>query len=202
MAHITDISKQVKNPGRINLYLDGEFYCGLDEFTAAAHRLRIDGEVDAEELARIVFDEECNSAFEKAMRFINVRMRSESEIRRILTEKRYSDIVIDTTVEKLASYRYIDDAEFARLYIEAHRKKWGVKKLKYALIPFGIDSEILESLFLDMPDQDEEAYKLAIKYIGSKELDMRKVYAHLLQKGFDGDTIGRVITRIKENEGE
>ncbi|MCL2796512.1 MAG: RecX family transcriptional regulator [Firmicutes bacterium] len=201
MALISSILPQKRNPDRVNLYLDGEFFCGLDAFTAGKFRLKEGVMCGAEELAQIVFEDECASAFEKAMRQVNVRMRSEHEIRAYLKDKQYAGYVIDAAIEKLINYRYIDDAEFCRLYADVHRKRWGSVKIKYALKNLGIESETIDEILSDMPDQVEEAFLLAEKYCRGKEFDSRKVYAHLMQKGFDSDTIKSAIERLKdENE--
>ena len=152
MARISEISAQKKNPDRVNLYIDGAFFCGLDAFTAASHRLKAGDEIDPPELERVIFDGECASAFEKSMRQINVRMRSEQEIRRYLAEKQYAAEVVDACIQKLIDYRYLDDAGFARLYAEAHRKKWGGMKIRYNLKSLGIDAEVLEHTLSEMPE--------------------------------------------------
>ena len=41
MKKITDIKEQAKNKKRVSIYLDGEFYCGLDLVTAVKNRLKI-----------------------------------------------------------------------------------------------------------------------------------------------------------------
>ena len=200
MALITEISPQKKHPGRMNLFLDGAFFCGLDAFTAQKYRLKEGGQVGSCELNHILNEDECASAFEKAMRQINVRMRSENEIRVYLSEKQYPALVIDAAIEKLKDYRYIDDAEFSRLYVEAHRQKWGSYKIRFALSQLGVESEILDETLSEMSDQDEEAYRLAEKYCGGGEVDSRKLYAHLMRKGFDSDTIKGAIKRLKEQD--
>ena len=190
---------QKKNKGRVNLYIDGEFCCGLDLFTAQKYRLKIDAEIEKAKLTQVVHDAECSSAFEKAMHLVNIRLRSEKEIRDYLQKKEYSAAIIEDSVEKLKSYRYINDAEFARMYIEAHRAKWGNLKIKFALKAAGVDAEIVAAAFEDIPDQTEEAYVLAVKYNRNKtEADRRKLFAHLMQKGFDTDTIRHALIKLKE----
>lgn len=199
MGRITAIEPQKNNKNRVNLYIDGEFYAGLDTFTAEKHRLKTGAEADAAKLAEVTFDSECASAFEKAMGKINARMRSEYEIRVYLAEKAYPEAVIESAVEKLKHYRYIDDAEFCRLWIGSRRARSGILKIRFELKTLGIEAEIIEEAFSGFPAQTEEAYRLAVKYRKSKEWDKRKAFAYLMQKGFESDTIKAALEAVEED---
>lgn len=198
MGIITDIQNQKKNKNRVSIFVDGEFFCGLDLLSCQKHRLKIDQEVDTQKLTLAVFDSECNSAFEKSLGLINSRMRSENEIAIYLKDKAYSSDIIDATIEKLKSYNYIDDSEFCRLYIESHRKSWGVKKIEYMLKMQKIDLEILAEAMQSLDTQAAEAHRLLVKFKGSKPFDKYKAYAHLAQKGFNSDCIKAAIRTLEE----
>ncbi|MCL2062677.1 MAG: RecX family transcriptional regulator [Firmicutes bacterium] len=140
-------------------------------------------------------------AFDKAANFLAYRMRSEKEVRDYLTKKQYAPAAIDDAVERLKEYRYVDDAEFARQYIDAYRKRWGVLKIRYGLKSAGIDAQILQDALSEMPDQEDEAYALAVKYQKNKpDMDTRKLYAHLAQKGFNADTVRTVLEMLKNEQ--
>ncbi|MDE7394991.1 MAG: RecX family transcriptional regulator, partial [Clostridiales bacterium] len=129
MGKITDIQPQKKRKSRVSIYIDGEFFCGLEKLTALEHRLKIGDEVNEEKLSRAVFESEVTQAFDKAAGHLAARPHSEEELRKYLTEKGFSSAVIDRALEKMSSYGYIDDAEFVRAYIESHRAKFGVRRL-------------------------------------------------------------------------
>ena len=203
MGHITDIMPQKKNKGRVSLFVDGEFFCGLDLFTAEKHRLKIDDEVDEDKLKEVVFSEECHSAFEKAMCKINERARSREEIWRYLTEKQYVEEVVEVTIEKLQNYKYLDDVTFSKFYIDSHKRRWGLKKIEYMLSGFGVSDEDIKIAMEEAPDQIEEVKALIEKYKRvKKESDKRKLYAYLMQKGFDSKTISAALEQIEEEENE
>ena len=199
MGKITDIQTQKKNPNRVSIFIDGEFYAGMDLFTSQKHRLKIDGDVDENKLKEVIFDAECSSAFEKALSLINTRFRAENEIIDYLKQKLYSEEIIDTTLEKLKSYNYVDDREFCRLYIDSHKKSWGYKKIEYMLKGLKIDAEILAEALGEIDTQQEEAVKLLEKYFKSKPFDKNKAYTHLAQKGFKGDCIKFAIAEAMAN---
>ena len=84
MATITDIKPQAKNKGRVNLYIDDRFYCGLEKLTALSCRLTVGDEIDPDRLSAAVAESECASAFEKAAKYLGLRPRTEREMRTYL----------------------------------------------------------------------------------------------------------------------
>jgi len=205
MGKITDIQIQKKNKDRVSIFIDGDFYSGMDLFTKEKHRLKIGSEVDEKILAVAVFESECNSAFEKSLSQINARMRTQKEILTYLKGKEYSNEIIDSTVQKLIDYKYIDDTEFCRLYIEAHKGKWGIKKIEFMLKGLGADRYAIDDAMAEFSEtgpQDDTAYNLLIKYKKQKPLDKNKAYMHLAQKGFSSDTIKMAIAKVLSEENE
>jgi len=194
MAKITDIQSQKKNKDRVSLFIDDDFFCGLDLLSCNKHRLKIGDEVDSEKLASAVLESECNSAFEKCMGLINNRIRTEKEIGAYLKEKQYGEDIIEKTIQKLTDYNFIDDKEFCRQYINSHRKKWGRLKIVYGLRQAGVNSDTINESFETETPQDSEAKILALKYIGNKPFDKQKLYAYLARKGFDSGIIKSAIS--------
>ena len=200
MGIITDIQVQKKNPSRVSVFIDGEFFCGLDDFTALKHRLKIGEAVNEEILAQAVLDSESSSAFEKSMGIIDIRLRTALEVQKYLQSKLYSEEVIELVLAKLKSYGYIDDTVFAQNYIRSKRKTWGRLKIVYSLKQAGVAQEVIDAVLQETPNQQSEAYALAVKYTGQKAFDKHKTYAYLMRKGFDSDTIKAAIQQILENE--
>ena len=54
---------------------------------------------------------------EKAVKYLNVRMRSTYEIRQYLRGKGFAGEDIEEVLELLAKYKYIDDAAYAGAFI-------------------------------------------------------------------------------------
>lgn len=205
MPKITKIDTQKKNANRVSIFLDDEFFCGLDMFTAQKHFLAIGKEVSREKLLEAVFDNETESAFEKCMRQLEGRLKSEKELRDYLFKKEYNNDVIENVIERLKRYNYINDAEFCRNYIASYLQRWGRKKIEFMLKSLILDKEVLVAALEEFPCQTESAYKLALKHIGSKEFNItqkQKTFAHLMQKGFDSDSIRGALARIEENINE
>jgi len=57
--------------------------------------------------------------YEAAARFLQVRARSVAEVRRRLTQAGYPPTLIESALERLSGSGYLDDAAFARAWVES-----------------------------------------------------------------------------------
>ena len=206
MGKITDITRQKRNKSRVSIYIDGEFVCGLDAVTAVGSRLNIGGEISPEELKRIVFASEANSAFERAVGYLSLSPRSKKEIARYLKDKGYDCEVIEETIDRLEKYRYTDHYAYAESFVKSKSKKYGSLRLKSELRAKGISSDIIEEILNGVADGDEErpsesdnAYAIAQKYLRSHTSDKQKLRRFLAARGFTWDAIGTAVNRLSED---
>ena len=144
MGKITDITKQKRNKTRVNIFIDGEFVCGLDEVAVASARFKIGDEISADEFKNLVKKSELNSAFERAVGYLGLAPRARKEISRYLKDKGYDGEVIDATLAKLDAYHYIDDYGYAQTYIKSKSKKYGAFRIAAELRQKGISSDIID----------------------------------------------------------
>lgn len=203
MGKITDITRQKRNKSRVSIYIDGEFVCGLDAVTAVGARLSIGDEISEEELKRVVFTSEANSAFERAVGYLSLSPRSKKEIALYLKDKGYDGDVIEEVVDRLEKYRYTDDRAYAESYVKSKSKKYGHIRLKSELRQKGVASDIIDEVLSGDGDDDEErvdesdnAYEIAVKYLRSHAPDKQKLRRFLAARGFTWDAIGVAVSRL------
>lgn len=204
MGIITKIEAQKKNKNRVNLFIDYEFYCGLELITVLSNRLKVDAEITKEDLDKIIAESENSTAFEKAVFYTNIRMRSVYEMQKYLKDKGYTQDTIDHCIDKLTEYNYLDDYKFATIYINSHNTNWGINRIRYELKNMRVEPEALEQALSEFSEQAEDnndkAYAVAKKYVAQKKLfDYNKVYAHLYSRGFVGDNIKDALSKIKQD---
>ena len=82
---ISAIKVQKRNPQRVSIDLDGEYAFGLSRLTAAW--LKIGDVLSEERIAALQQEDALEIAYQRALRLINHRPRSEKEIRQKLAEK-------------------------------------------------------------------------------------------------------------------
>jgi len=140
------------------------------------------------------------------------RPRSEYEIRLRLKQKGYDGAVIDGVVYDLKRTGNVDDAKFARFWIESrmNMNPMGDVILKHELKSKGISDSIIEATLqakADNYDEYEVAFNMAAERfkrfqkldaatsLGGKKA-LKRVYDFLLRRGFKYDTIRRITEEL------
>ena len=201
MPKITDMQIQKNNKTRANIYVDGEFSFALEMLTVMKLGLKIGQEVSEAKLREAMFDSEKSVAFERAMGYLNRGMKTERQIRDYLVGKSYAPEVVDYVVTRLKEYRYIDDTEYARLYVERNSATKGGRRLRQELVQKGISVTLAEeNTQLDGEQTLANAQSLADKYMRGKPSDIKtlqKLQRYLLSRGYDFDTVNAVVRSYK-----
>lgn len=203
MKVITDISPQAKNPKRLNLYLDGKFYCGLDVLTAAKYRLKAGASVDEGELVDLLKEAEYRKAFDYALKVLSNAMKTEKEVKDKLSARGYPAEIIGEVIVKIKEYGFISDGEYAKKYVASYGNKKGKNLIKTELKRKGVKDEDI-SAAIEETDETEAVEALSEKYFKNRERTYEnavKCYRHLISKGFDYELSKRAaFSFIKEED--
>lgn len=203
MKVITDLKVQVKNKKRVSVYLDGEYFCGLDLFTTMLHRLKVGMQIDEKTLANIQIESEQNIAFDKALKYLERSVKTERAIRQKLSSYGFLNEVIDVVVEKLKGYSYIDDKDYAERYVSTYSNRKGKRLIKAELKQKGVNEKDIESALNGVENELENAVNLAKKYAKNKPNDQKnfaKCYKYLLSKGFSYEDSLTATKQVFSNE--
>jgi regulatory protein len=200
MGTITALTAQVKNPDRVNVYIDGAFACGLA--LPVAIGLRVGQQITPLELEQLDRRDEVHRARERALRLLARRPYSSAEIARALRRHRVDDDVIQTVIDDLTEAKLIDDDAFAAYWVEqrdAFRPRSRLA-LRQELSQKGIDREIVAEA-LSTVDETETARRVALKQAGRwrglPEAEWRtKLTQYLMRQGFPYDVVSEVVTEV------
>lgn len=142
-------------------------------------------------------DEELlQAAMDQALRFLNYRFISASELMQKMRRKGYESDVIEVILEKLISYDYINDTRLAKQYLSFLMKeeKYGIYYIKQKMKQRGL------SIPMDIENYDELAVAFTVvdkKYHSTlAEVSMRKVATFLKSRGFSTSTISTVCHTV------
>jgi regulatory protein len=203
---ITSIEEQ-KKKGRYNIFLDGVYAFGLYRETIYHFGLRAKDKLDEKRIEELISYDEINFGKKVAYRFLNFKPRSEKEVKSKLKGHKLSDDSIDKIIDSLKEFKFINDEQYAKMYIESKvsLKPEGRRSLKIRLAQKGIGKETSEKTVEENYTEETEfqkARELVIKY--QKKVKAKtplekkqKCYKHLLSKGFSYDLINRVL-KIEE----
>ncbi len=192
MAVITSI-KQQKNKDRVNIYLDDKFGFGIDLENFVKLNLRVEQELTDEEIEKIVNKAEFQKTLDKLLRFAYLRPRSEKEIRNWLYRKKVPDMMHSDLFSKLKYFELLDDAKFAKLWVE-NRNEFHPKSkriLKQELQIKGISRDVIDDVLGEI-EIDES--KIALDMLKKKKYsDEKKMLGYLIRNGFSFEIAKKAV---------
>jgi len=136
-----------------------------------------------------------DKAFEKALKFLEIRLHTEAELRRKLRLRGVGRDIVDKVIARLFEYGYINDLQFAEVYLDnlIRFKVFGYYMLMKKLLERGVDRGMVEKLLQENFSLEKEK-KLAEKFLATKkQLEKNKAVAGLKNRGFRTEVIRNVI---------
>ena len=191
MPKVTEIKQNVKNKNKVSVFADGEFLCSVTAEAVVKMRIKVGDEIDSQKLSATLFESDCQIAFTKAVDLVCKSIKTQSQVQKYLFDKGFSSEVVQKTIEKMKEYRYIDDGEYVKSYVNTYQKQKGKKRIVFELKQKGVEQEYINLVDDLIDDQKEYALAIAQKFAKGKEMDLKnlqKLYRHLATKGFDFET--------------
>jgi regulatory protein len=201
---VTAIRPQTRDPERVNVYIEDEFAFGLNRQIVVDEGLRPGDVLDADRIQTLRAADEVSKATNAALNLLALRPRSIREVRDRLRDKGYDPETIDAAIAKLEGWSYIDDADFARFWVEnrvTHKPR--VRRLlEQELWRKGVDRETARHA-IDQSELDEYEAALTIakvkirSYVGlNRDVAYRRLGGVLARRGFAYDVVKPVLDRI------
>jgi regulatory protein len=200
---ITDLKTQKRNKERVNVYLDGRY--GFSLAIHLAVPLRRGQELSDQQIAELKEEDEFYKAYERISKFIAHRPRSEAEVRRRMERQEVPPDVAERVIERLSDLDLLDDAEFARLWVENREtfRPRSRRMLRYELRQKGVSERVIDRA-LEQVDEEAGARRLALKK-GQRlsHLDRsdfrRKLLGYLTRRGFSYELAHRAVESAWES---
>ena len=122
MAIITSIEQQKNNPERYNIYIHSgtkeTFLTGVDQDILIRFSLKKGVTIDQQQIEDMIYQDHLQKGFQKALRYLATKMRTSSEIADFLKRYEYREDAIQSIIDKLINYKYIDDQLYAQTYVK------------------------------------------------------------------------------------
>jgi regulatory protein len=205
MGRITAIEPQKRRPNRRSVFVDGEFAAGVDQEVVLVLGLRVGQQVDDGRLREVLRSEEVRQAREAALNLLGFRSRSSRELETRLRQKGYEDDIIADVISGLERVDLVNDERFAGEWVRSRMasRPMGKRALSWELRRKGISNETIGGALEDVGEQDE--YDAALSLAESRaakgpDIDLkaerRRVAGLLQRRGFDWDTVNRVLAVV------
>ena len=150
-----------------------------------------------------------------AIRFVSFRPRTKKEFREFChkTLKRHhttAPLVIEKVLARLTELGYVDDLKFVEWWVGQRRafKPKGTRVISMELRAKGIPKDVIDT-YMASVSEDSDEYLLAQKAVARKVAlwktlpaiaQKKKLYDFLSRRGFDSETVARVVDDVVGKE--
>lgn len=204
---ITAIRTQQRDQERVSVFLDDAFAFGLDQQIVLDRGLHSGQTLTESDTAELRTLDEVSRATTAALQFLGYRPRSEGEIQRRLRQRAFTQRAIDSTIDKLRAWRYVDDGDFAQRWIEnrlVHRPR-SARLLAQELRQKGVDpGTAADAIDEASIDEVADARTLATDKIRKlsglpDDVRARRVSGFLARRGYSFDVIRAALDGLADS---
>jgi regulatory protein len=144
-------------------------------------------------------------AFERALKSISVRERTEDEVQTFLARRGYDREVIADVVRALREEGLVDDAGYARRFAEDRRllDQWGTERIARDLQRRGVERELIEQALAGIDSEDELGMavelldrRFPMPFAGDRERD--KAWRMLVRRGYEPELAYSAVRRHEQ----
>ena len=202
---ITAVEPDPRRKGAVKVYCDGEH-----RWTAAlvdVEELRVGVVATEHELALLERAADTEAALRSALRHLARRAFASVDLDRRLRRKGNPPEAVATALERLAEQGLLDDAAFARSYVETRAARGrGPMRVQRDLGAMGVERSVVDRAIAEAWPKsvppEELARSLAakrLKQLGSglpRQALRRRLVQYLGRRGFGGSTASKVVGEV------
>lgn len=194
---ITTIKRQVKNPQRVSVFVDGryEFSLTLDELLQ--QKLKNGYELEKADVKRLKKISADGKMRLRAIEWLLNRPHSTREFRDYLYRKKAEPELTELFIKDFTERGYLNDRKFGVWFIELQKRRAkSDRALRAELFKKGLSRELTEELLAAEPDDEAERLKQMIakkRKLPRYRDDPQKLKQYLARQGFSYDLINDTL---------
>jgi len=204
---ITNIEQAKKREERVNIYLDDNFWVGLDKNQLIQFGLH-KGKIITEDDKRFIEEESMfYKLLERVINYTLIRPRSKFEIFQYLTLKKDVDeLTANKVIERVESKGFLSDDKFAEWYIQTRTSHGfhGKNKIAAELAKKGVDKSIASKYLKEFGEESDNSEKIVQLYNKVKdkvkfksEFERKnKIYQRISGRGYTYSEIEKALKDI------
>lgn len=199
---VTNIKELSKS--RVRIEIDHEFAFVLYKGELRLHKIEEGDEIEDAVYDRIMKDVLPKRAKLRAMNLLKNRTYTKAQLKDKLLQGGYPEQIADIAVDYVVSYRYVDDEQYVRDFIEYNREKKSRKRIQLDLMHKGISEQLFQDIWEEIAGDDEEViereqiiYWMNKKHFCPQEAtfeEKQKMMAFLYRKGFSINNIRSILS--------
>ena len=189
---VTDIKQGVKNPNRVNVFVDGKYAFSLDMAQVVDLKIKVGMEISEEELVRFKEASEYGKAYQRALEWVLMRPRSVRELKEYLRRRKR----IKEAKELKDDWQR--EREMAEMVARGEDVKVGRRKTreKYVFDDL-IVQRLCEKGYVD--DAKFAEYYAENRFV-KKGISKKRLKMELIKKGVSQDIVDGVLDGRNEEE--
>ncbi len=187
--------------GKYKLFFDNGETTILHEDIIIKYNLLINKEIN-DNYNDIISDNNNYMIYDKVLKYISIKMRSEIEIRKYLINQKIDQNLIDEIILKLRNNNILNDREYVRCYIldKVKLNNYGLNKIRKDLILLKLDNTIIDEEISSFPKEEilinlsrsiDKKIKLNKSYGG--DVLKQRIINELINKGYDKEDIINIL---------
>ncbi|MEO8449333.1 MAG: regulatory protein RecX [Gemmatimonadota bacterium] len=206
LAPIEALVADPKAEGSVQVMIDGRRLFSVPLSAVLAENLRPGQVLAAEAYARLSVAADQDAAYRTAVRLLGRRPFARRDLGRRLVQRGHPLGAVKAALERAASVGYLDDAEFARHYVQTRLVRGrGPDRLKRELGIMGIDRSLadaaIEAGFGDPAVAETAIERLVVRRLPAIKGDSawirrQKLLAYLARRGYRGEVARAVVERL------
>ena len=220
---ITKMTPGVRDPNRVNIFLDGKFAFSLDVTQVVDFGLKVQQSISPEQLAELRQASDFGKLYQRTLEWVLTRPHSIRETRDYLRRRQIKrrqlnrqrereekkplpeieDSMMQLVLERLIEKKYLNDQKFAEFYVENRYVRRGIshKRLRMELQKKGVSPEMIHLAMLKIPrDENEEIMKMIAKK--RRKYNDFQLVGYLVRQGFSLYQAKDAVEKAKNQTAE
>ncbi|MBQ8522331.1 MAG: RecX family transcriptional regulator [Clostridia bacterium] len=193
--------KSSRNPNIFIVEINGEKYI-LHSEIIVKYGIATNCEIGKDKLTEVVYESDVMIATNLAMKYVSSKLITTKQLKDYLRSKGYKANVISKVIDKFNEYGVLNDENFASAFVNVKQTSLSKRAIEQKLIQKGVNKDIASSCLEEFDDY-EVAIRTAEKFMKTKEYseeNITKLLRHLSYKGFDYETINKVLNNMKNKQ--
>lgn len=192
---------------RLNIFLDGKFVFSLAAEVVAKEGLRVEQSLSSEQIEALTGSDHFQRHFNRALAYLSYRPRSESELRKKLSQPGVDGALQEAVITRLKERGLVDDMSFAQFWKD-NRESFSPRSRRLTRLELrqkGVANDIIDQVVESIDDEDS-AYRAALSKARSLSQSnyqefRRRLGDYLKRHGFSYEVISHTVTRLWQEQG-
>lgn len=214
---VTNLSSQVRDPDRINVFIDGVYRLSLTTKQVVDLGIKIGLVIDESRKKELEEHSVFGKVFARTLDWSMSRPRSERELNQYLYKKTRDraskrkdgqtyviqglpKAVVDEVELAIIKKGYVNDETFARFWAENRMRRKGVslRRLQAELAQKGVSRDISDAVLAESSRSDESEIQKVINKKRNSYKTEEKLIGYLARQGFSYDDIKKALSSDQE----